>query len=393
MPSCERADEDEDRRIAALILRRSLQQAEHAKEEGSSAYLLDGETQTGPGRVNERLLKGEVNQMRSFNKRAGVDTAKLPALPAQAHMSPLQRETTALDRMYVQRAHELREYVTKASATGQVAGGSHNVDVVESSGDRERRDVFSNFGDRRGKDQSFGWGEKLGPCFDFAKGNCSRDNCRFSHDPRDRIESLNAGGKGNREPPEPQKKRQRVGANGVALDIVAAEEAASRQAEEDLELANPLMRGPAVSKSSMPAIGVDAKSSEKVGCTEADVKTTAESWASKKLRVRVVDENGEFRRNHLKKGVIRHVDSRLCCVDVELDGSEGKVLRAVPQRLLETVVSKSCTKVEIVRGPRRGMLGELLCRDPKRNVAVVRLGRANEGQQIELLLDDVCEYL
>merc|ERR1712232_99292 len=116
--------------------------------------------------------------------------------------------------------------------------------------------------------------------------------------------------------------------------------------------------------------------------------------ASKRLRVRIVDEDGEFKASHLQKGVIRKVDSA-GKVDVELEGDaeKKKLLRDVPQKLLETVVSKTCKQVEIVRGSAKGMLAQLLQRDSKRNIAVVRLGRSNDCDELKLPLDDVCEYV
>merc|ERR1712008_284474 len=79
--------------------------------------------------------------------------------------------------------------------------------------------------------------------------------------------------------------------------------------------------------------------------------------------------------------------------DVELE-ADKVLLKAVPQDLLETVVSKGCTKVEIVRGPNLGQVVELLQRDPNKNKAVVSMVRkAREGKvEAELSLDDVCEF-
>eukprot|EP00929_Paragymnodinium_shiwhaense_P105977 TRINITY_DN71035_c0_g1_i1.p1 TRINITY_DN71035_c0_g1~~TRINITY_DN71035_c0_g1_i1.p1 ORF type:complete len:382 (+),score=99.77 TRINITY_DN71035_c0_g1_i1:171-1316(+) len=374
---------EEDRRIAAMLLRNAREQVENAKEEGNSAYFAD--PRRGPGRVNERLLKGEVNQMKSFNKRAGVDCAKLPAMPDSAHATPLERERMALDREFVRRAHEIREGGSAKEEVSRGGGGSENKAVTDT--DRDRQEIYKNFGSNR-RAPDFGWGERAaGPCYDFAKGLCTRDNCRFSHDPGDAA----AGpGLGRSEPPDPtQRKRQRVGAGGKALDLAAAEEEAARQADEELEFVNPLMRGPAVKKT--PA-GASGKAEKPAAPPKAPAKEAADCWASKKLRVRIVDESGKFKDNNLKKGVIRRVDSAAASVDVELEG-DGGLLREVPQALLETVVSKNCKKVEIVRGSARGMLAELLQRDPKRNVAVVRLGRGNDCDELKLPLDDVCEYV
>jgi len=385
--------EEEDRRIAGLLLRGARELAEHATEDGNSAYLADNASSAhGLGRINERLLKGEVDQMRSFNKRAGVDTADLPTLSHQAHDTPLERAAISLDREFIRRAHELRE--SGARSLGHQSATPKPVGAFSNLYDCDNRDAFQSSDDRSSQQNPFGWAEKMGPCFEFAKGCCSRDNCRFSHDPRHRFgDRSKVLCKVNGEQPEPPKKRQRVGANGVVVDILAAKEEAARQADEDAELASPLMRGPPVARTCAPAEAAAPKSLELRGPKGGVDKAAAELWVSRKLRVRVVDERGEFRKSHLKKGVVRRVDSSLCRVDIELDGDAGQMVCAVPQGLLETVVSKSCTKVEIVRGPHQGMLGELINRDARCNAAIVRLGRGNNEAEVELPLDDVCEFL
>eukprot|EP00928_Gymnodinium_smaydae_P064519 TRINITY_DN47820_c0_g1_i1.p1 TRINITY_DN47820_c0_g1~~TRINITY_DN47820_c0_g1_i1.p1 ORF type:complete len:413 (+),score=78.49 TRINITY_DN47820_c0_g1_i1:68-1240(+) len=389
MAGGERTEDDEDRRIAAMILRGAREQAENAKEAGNSAYLDDSRSH-GPGRVNQRLFKGEVNQVKSFNKRAGVDAAKLPAMPAEAHSTPLERETLALDREFVRRAHELRE--GSAQISGKAVTGSKAKDATHRESDLERAQIYSNFGSKRGSDRSFGWGETSGLCFDFARGACLRDNCRFSHDPDERSGSTLGR---IAEPPLSQRKRQRVGAHGAVLDVKAAEEEAARQDEEDLELANPLMRGSATAKPRAPkedAVPASPASSSKDARSGAcAAKPPAECWASKKLRVRIVDETGEFKKSHLKKGVIRSVDSNSCRADIELEDGK-KLIRAVPQDLLETVVSKTCKNVEIIRGPHRGMLAKFVEKNVKRNVAIVQMGRGDNANDLELKLDDVCEF-
>lgn len=123
----------------------------------------------------------------------------------------------------------------------------------------------------------------------------------------------------------------------------------------------------------------------------ADVNTVAkEPWPSRGLRVRVVDETGTFKSSNLKKGVVKRMSGTECSVDVELEGG-GSMLRDVPQTLLETVVSKGCTQVEVVRGKHKGSTVDLLERDPNRNVAVIKLART--GEKMELSLDDVCEFV
>lgn len=116
-----------------------------------------------------------------------------------------------------------------------------------------------------------------------------------------------------------------------------------------------------------------------------------EPWLSRGLRVRVVDAAGDLRSNHLAKGVVRRVGDGCRTADVELQAG-GDSLRGVAEALLETVVSKDCRQVEIVRGPDVGMIAELIERDPKGNVAVIRLSRGHGSAQLRVRLDDVCEF-
>lgn len=298
MPS---GDDEDDRRIAGLLLRDARTRAERAEEEGNAAYLDDSRRAF---RINERLLKGEISQVRSFNKRCGVDAADLPT-QTKAFMSDAQRQANALEREFVRRAHELRGTVGT-------------------------------------------------------------------------VETIACGS-------APRTKRQRTAAGGQPVDIAAAEEEEARQAEQDVELANPLLRPPEGSARKTASRKLQQGD-------EAPAIDQAVFWPSKRLRVRVVDEDGKFKACHLKKGVVRHVDIKRFTVDVEIDG-DGELVRSMPQDCLETVVSKTCSRVEIVRGAHRGITAQLLQRNPKHNIAAVRLGRGFDEAEFELPLDDVCEFV
>jgi len=278
---------EQDRRIAGLLLRNARSQAELAAEDGSTAYLAN--SRRAP-RVDERLMRGEFAQVRSHNRRCGVDPADLPA--SQAFASAEERLASSLDGEFVRRAHELRACpATLASAT-----------------------------------------------------------------PR---------------------KRQRVGISSKSLDLAAAKEEEARQANEDVALANPLLRPPLQQlgeHSTKRQESVKCEAACRWGCKPV-TDTACHMWPSKKLRVRVVDETGEFRSSHLKKGVVRHVDRLRCVADVELDGDGGPLLHNVPPERLETVVSRGCRRVEIVRGPHCSLVAELLRRDTSCNRALVRLAR------------------
>ncbi|CAE8603462.1 unnamed protein product, partial [Polarella glacialis] len=164
------------------------------------------------------------------------------------------------------------------------------------------------------------------------------------------------------------RKRQRVGANGASLDLAAVEEAEARLADEDAEMANPLLRPPPVllSKASVAKKGLVRLASNSGGQNipgpplpgeQVAKREHCQLWPSKGMRVRVVDENGEFKKSNLKKGIVRQRHANRGAVDVELDDPKGngsagggRLLRLVPQTLLETVVSKSCKRIEVVRG-------------------------------------------
>eukprot|EP00747_Dinoflagellata_sp_TGD_P168022 gnl/TRDRNA2_/TRDRNA2_193512_c0_seq1.p1 gnl/TRDRNA2_/TRDRNA2_193512_c0~~gnl/TRDRNA2_/TRDRNA2_193512_c0_seq1.p1 ORF type:complete len:193 (+),score=37.36 gnl/TRDRNA2_/TRDRNA2_193512_c0_seq1:52-579(+) len=133
----------------------------------------------------------------------------------------------------------------------------------------------------------------------------------------------------------------------------------------------------------------------RLGSTEAPFTSAAATvakvpWPQRGLRVRIVDEDGEFKASHLKKGIVKHVDTSACTVLVELENKAG-TCRAVPQDKLETIVSKGAvgSQVEVVRGKRTGLIAKLLKRDPNANTATVLDGK----NELELALDDVCEFV
>lgn len=124
---------------------------------------------------------------------------------------------------------------------------------------------------------------------------------------------------------------------------------------------------------------------------EADGATVSEvPWLSTGLRVRIIDEVGPFSEYFLKKCLVRKVDAVSLTAHVDVDG--GLTLKSVPQKALETIVSKGCEKVEVVRGQHRGMVVTLLERDAKNNVAVVASRRDDRDSRLELALDDICEF-
>lgn len=303
----------EDRIVAGLILRDAKSQAELADEEGVGAYL--GEFKPSM-RVNERLLQGEVSQVRSFNRRAGVEP--LPALPTRPEAKQ-DGKANALEKEFLKEAHQRRHGAAPAKG--------------------EKEKVF----------------------LDVA----------------------------------PVKKRQRLGAAGTVLDVVAAAEAEAKLAEEEEEFAHPLLKNPTAKPKAKGKAGIGAIT---FGFSIGRKPTEPEPlWPSKGLRVCVVAETGRFGEFHLKVGVVRKRNEELGAVDVELDTGTGpgggKMLAAVPQRVLKTVVSSSCTRVEVVRGPHQGAIAEMVRMDGSRQVAIIRLSKAREGGELEVPVDDVCEFV
>lgn len=309
--------DDAERRVAALLLREARNRAELAEEEGSTALVAD--LRRAP-RVDGRVLLAETAQVRSHNRRCGVDAAALPPPERGTVASEAERLAGSLDREFFKREHELRGATTRST-----------VGV-------------------------------------------------------------------------PQQKRQRVGAGPAALlDVVAASEAEARLADEDVLLANPLLRPPPTlegAKKRRCSNGNSSVTTANMGRNEAEVSDSF--WPSRKLRVRVVDEVGTFRKAHLQKGIVCRVNSASTTVDLELEAagvsdatngnSSHKMLCEVPLKCLETVVSKLCRRVEIVRGPHRNLVAELLGRDTVKNEAVVRLSRGHGEAELRLCLDDVCEF-
>eukprot|EP00927_Polykrikos_kofoidii_P078729 TRINITY_DN75544_c0_g1_i1.p1 TRINITY_DN75544_c0_g1~~TRINITY_DN75544_c0_g1_i1.p1 ORF type:complete len:391 (+),score=72.39 TRINITY_DN75544_c0_g1_i1:158-1174(+) len=338
-----------------MVLRDARLQADRAEEEGHAAFLSD----PGPTpRVNERLLKGEIAQAQSFNKRCGVDAAALPP-QVEKWDSPCRRQASALDGEYDRRAISLRDGDSGfGGGSGRGGGGDRNRTASAAHHPSDFTMIASVSLARSSTEGAVAWTALSRPLA------------------TDRSTSV----------PQLSGKRQRVGGPGRGpsggMTIGAAEEEAARQAAEDVALATPLLRPPA------------STSSRRAGGSRESVTriAVAELWPTKKLRVRVVDEAGAFRESHLRKGVVRRADPEQLRVDLELDAS-GHMLRGVPQDLLETVVSKGCQRVEVVRGPHRGMVVDLVGRESRRNLAIVRVNRALGGVQLQLQLDDVCEFV
>jgi len=267
MASGEGENINDDRLLAALVLRDAREAAERSVVVGERAP-----------RIDDRVVVGEVAQARSFNKRVGGEP--LPPEPVAARGISRMH---ALEREFVRRAHELRE-----SSRAQP------------------------------------------PCKRGRRRDRSADQATCP---------------AHRE---------------VVWSAAGAED-------------------------------VEATTCEASGDTVPPATIPPELWISKGLIVRVVDESGDFRASHRQKGSVRRVDTTTGTADVEL-AVGGDVLCAVPEAYLETVVSRSCCQVEVVRGEYRGAIAELLERVPQRNHAVVRLNCAFNKLELELRMDDVCAF-
>lgn len=127
--------------------------------------------------------------------------------------------------------------------------------------------------------------------------------------------------------------------------------------------------------------------STKAARYEADI-----FWPVRGMRVRIVDEDGNgFQKYHLKKAVVDRRYSAKRLVDLRLDDA-NEIVESVPVECLETVVSKTCSKVEVVRGRYMGLNAQLVEKTRRLNQAVVKLVDEGEVVKVTLPLDDICEF-
>ncbi|CAE7376700.1 Cyt-b5 [Symbiodinium sp. KB8] len=190
----------------------------------------------------------------------------------------------------------------------------------------------------------------------------------------------------------PARKKQRVGTQGKLLDLAAMEEEAARQADEDAESANPLLRPPPklVKRKAPKAADEDPRG---LAPKRESLEEQEQSlWPSKGMRVRVLSETGELKMHHLQTGVVRRRHAARGAVDVALDDSD-RMLKMVPQTKLQTFVSKTCNRIEVVRGGHRGVIAELVSQDASQKLATIRLGRGQAQQELVVSLHDVCEFI
>mmetsp|Transcript_43761 Transcript_43761/g.102117 ORF Transcript_43761/g.102117 Transcript_43761/m.102117 type:complete len:371 (+) Transcript_43761:23-1135(+) len=192
----------------------------------------------------------------------------------------------------------------------------------------------------------------------------------------------------------PVRKRQRVGTQGQLLDVAAMEKEAARQADEDAETVNPLLRGPP-KLIKRKVVEAKLKADEaKGGISKRPSAEDLEQslWPCKGMRVRVNNETGELKMYHLQTGVVQRRHATRGAVDVALDDSQ-RLLKMVPQSQLQTFVSKSCTRIEVVRGDHKGVIAELVSQDAGQKLATLRLGRGHGQKELVISLDDVCEFV
>ncbi|CAE7235104.1 Cyt-b5 [Symbiodinium sp. CCMP2592] len=190
----------------------------------------------------------------------------------------------------------------------------------------------------------------------------------------------------------PTRKKQRVGTQGKLLDLAAMEEEAARQADEEAESANPLLRPPPKLAKRKAPKAADEDTRGLVPKRESLEEQEQSLWPSKGMRVRVLSETGELKTYHLQTGVVRRRHAARGAVDVALDDSD-RMLKMVPQGKLQTFVSKTCSRIEVVRGGHRGVIAELVSQDAGQKLATIRLGRGQAQQELVVSLHDVCEFI
>eukprot|EP00930_Biecheleria_cincta_P082217 TRINITY_DN71991_c0_g1_i1.p1 TRINITY_DN71991_c0_g1~~TRINITY_DN71991_c0_g1_i1.p1 ORF type:complete len:389 (+),score=66.77 TRINITY_DN71991_c0_g1_i1:146-1312(+) len=327
---------NEEQLVAALVLRdaKTLQAScDFDTLAGSDAARLHKT-------VNKRLLKGEVNQARSFNRRAGIEP--LPQPEASCGDTKIQRDAKTLQDIFVRSAHQIRETVALATTTAE---------PEISSQERKR--------------------QRLGLHLQRAPSGRVGGNLSVKATELEKAEAQLAEDEAEMTNPilKPKAKMELKTRTGKVAAILKPDSGGSSQKREASGLESELQCSPSP-----------------VGEPQPDQLNRVEHvplWPSKGMRVRVVDETGEFKQFHLKKALVIRRHDKKAAVDVELDNDyslttmigKGKLLKEVPQMVLETVVSKTCQQIEVVRGIHQGAIAELVRRDSRQNLATVRIGR------------------
>ena len=115
-------------------------------------------------------------------------------------------------------------------------------------------------------------------------------------------------------------------------------------------------------------------------------KKTKSTWVHRNLRVRIIDKKSKY---YKEKVIVTDVLSN---DQIECVTSSGQILDNIDPHDVETVIPKDDTSVlMIVRGSEfKGKIGELLRKDPKREVVVIRV-LPDKEEVLKLGYDDVCE--
>jgi len=345
---------NEEQLVAALVLR----DAKTLEE----TCAFDASARSEPAMlhktVNKRLLKGEVNQARSFNRRSGI--VPLPQPETSCGDTKIQREATALQNIFVQSAHQIRESAALAATTSE---------PEISSQERKRQ--------RLGLHLQRAPSSRVGstPCVKATE--LEKVEAQLAEDEAEMTNPIL----------KPKAKMELKTRTGRVAAILKPESGGSSQKREASGLESELQ---------CEQSPVDEQPPDQIKKVEH-----VPLWPSKGMRVRVVDETGEWKQFHLKKALVIRRHDKKTAVDIELDNEysltpmigKGKLVKEVPQTVLETVVSKVCQRIEVVRGTHQGAIAELVRRDSRQNLATVRLGRGISQKELCIPLHDVCEFV
>ena len=117
-------------------------------------------------------------------------------------------------------------------------------------------------------------------------------------------------------------------------------------------------------------------------------KSPRDSWLQPHLRVRLIHK--DYGKYYNSKVIVEDVVSPYSCV---VRTESGRVLDNVDPRDCETVIPKKDQGIiMIVRGKRKGKIGEILGRDKRNSEAAIQV-LPDKDEVLKLDYDDICEFV
>jgi len=155
---------------------------------------------------------------------------------------------------------------------------------------------------------------------------------------------------------------------------------------DDAEAATPQEAAAASSEPAQKRPRTDEDANSKPAAGSVDV------WASRGLVVRVIGKEAALKDFFGAEAVVLEVDEAKHCCRIKArpnGGDKSQQLKGIRLQDIETRVSRDCQKVRIVRGPQKGSVAKLAKRDTAKGIAILQM----EGVQMEMSLDDVCQFM